>query len=45
MSDCPLGGINNKIGSLQRAACGYRAKQYFIFKSFAPQQANFKGLV
>jgi len=35
ISSGPLEEINNKIGALQRMACGYRDHEYFIAKLYA----------
>ena len=37
-----LEGINNKIGALQRSAYGYRDRDYFIAKLYAPHLAQFE---
>jgi len=41
ISSGPLEGINNKIGALQRMACGYRNHEYFIAKLYALHRAKF----
>ena len=41
ISSGPMEGINNKIGSLQRMAYGYRDKEYFIAKLYALHLAKF----
>lgn len=41
ISSGPLEGINNKIGTLQRMAYGYRDKDYFIAKLYALHLAKF----
>ena len=41
ISSGPLEGINNKIGALQRMACGYRDHEYFVAKLYALHLAKF----
>jgi transposase len=42
ISSGSLEGLNNKIGALQRMACGYRGKDYFIAKLYALDFAKFQ---
>jgi transposase len=41
ISDGPIGGINNRIGALQRMAHGYRDSEYFVLKLCALHLARF----